>query len=57
MKCIMRKLVVAFLMFAVKAGFSQTAVTNTGILYVNGSSDILYAGSDFTNNCRIGTYQ
>ena len=50
MKCIMKKIVVALLLFSVKAGFSQTAVTNTGILYVSGSSDILYSGSDFTNN-------
>ena len=46
----MKKLVVALLLFSVKGGFSQTAVTNTGILYVSGSSDILYTGNDFTNN-------
>lgn len=50
MKCFMKKIIVALLLFTVKAGFSQTAVTNTGVLYVSGSSDILYAGSDFTNN-------
>jgi hypothetical protein len=32
------------------ASFAQVSVTNTGILYITGSSDILYAGSDFTNN-------
>lgn len=41
---------VAFLLFTARTGFTQTAVTNTGILYVSNSSDILYAGSDFTNN-------
>jgi hypothetical protein len=46
----MKKIVVALLLFTVKTAFTQTAVTNTGVLYVSGSSDILYAGSDFTNN-------
>jgi hypothetical protein len=50
MKCIMKKILIAFLLLTVKLGFSQTAVTNTGVLYVSQSSDILYTGSDFTNN-------
>lgn len=32
------------------ASFAQMNVTNTGTLYITGSSDILYAASDFTNN-------
>src|SRR5882672_6171490 len=52
MNCIMKKIVVAFLLFTVKTGFTQTADTNTGILYVSNSSDILYTGSDFTNNAE-----
>src|SRR5258705_7547700 len=36
--------------FAARLAIAQTAATNTGILYITGSSDILYAGSDFTNN-------
>src|SRR5690349_18575224 len=50
MKRIMKKIIIAFLLLSAKAGFTQTAVTNTGVLYVSGSSDILYTGSDFTNN-------
>src|ERR1044072_1569250 len=46
----MKKLLFVILLLAAKAGVSQTAVTNTGVLYVSGSSDILYTGSDFSNN-------
>jgi hypothetical protein len=50
MKCIMKKIVVAFLLFAARAGISQTTVTNSGVLYISNNSDILYIESDFTNN-------
>lgn len=46
----MKKILFAILLFAANTGFCQTPVTNTGTLYVSGSSDILYTGSDFTNN-------
>jgi hypothetical protein len=45
-----KNLLLLSLLFACKLVMSQTAATNTGILYVTGSSDILFAGSDFTNN-------
>jgi hypothetical protein len=34
---------------------SQTAVTNTGILYISTNTDIFYAGSDFTNTSTLLT--
>lgn len=33
-----------------KITVAQTAAVNTGILFFTGSSDVFYAGSDFTNN-------
>src|ERR1044071_7232533 len=43
-------LILSLIVCTGKFALSQTAATNTGILYITGSSDILYAGSDFTNN-------
>ena len=34
---------------------SQTAATNTGILYISSNTDIFYAGSDFTNTSTLLT--
>jgi hypothetical protein len=43
--------ILLLLLFAAKLGMGQAlATTNTGVLYISSSSDILYAGSDFTNN-------
>ncbi len=46
----MKKNSLLFLLFAFgKLAIAQTAVINTGILYISGSSDIFCAGSNFTN--------
>ena len=34
---------------------SQTAATNTGVLYISTNTDIFYAGSDFTNTSTLLT--
>ena len=46
----MKKIFTALFLLCVKMAVAQTAATNTGILYITNSADILYAGSDFTNN-------
>jgi hypothetical protein len=46
----MKKIFTALVLFSMKMVLAQTAAINTGILYITNSADILYAGSDFTNN-------
>lgn len=49
--CAMKRILFPLLiLFSCKLTIAQTAATNTGILYISGSSDIFFAGSDFTNN-------
>jgi hypothetical protein len=46
----MKKIFVSILaILSLKHALSQTAVTNTGTLYISSNSDIFYAGGDFTN--------
>lgn len=46
----MKRLFFGILLLSAKLAIGQTAVTNTGILYVSTGSDIFTAGGDFTNN-------
>ncbi len=46
----MKKIFIAFLFLSAKIAVAQTAATNTGVLYITGSTDIFYTGSNFTNN-------
>lgn len=43
-------LVISVITFIAQIALAQTAATNTGILYITGSTNILYAANDFTNN-------
>src|SRR5688572_16713498 len=49
MKCIMKKIVFVVAVISAQAAAGQVAVTNTGVLHINGGSDIFYAGDNFTN--------
>ena len=46
----MKKLVFIFALIAAKTGFSQTAATNTGVLYISNSVIVFHAEGDLTNN-------
>jgi len=47
----MKKLLsLSFIILVAQIASAQTAATNTGILYISGSTDIFYAANDFTNN-------
>lgn len=46
----MKKILLAIIVLSAEAAIAQTAATNTGTLYISGSSDVFYSGGDFTNN-------
>ncbi|MEP7377218.1 MAG: hypothetical protein ABI675_27700 [Chitinophagaceae bacterium] len=46
----MKKILFAIILLSAKISIAQIAATNTGILHISGSTDILFAGNDFTNN-------